>query len=1311
MLSSSSKSTTPAQTPPQKLAGINVTQSLYGIALPILMGQRLLGPSLIWYGDFTAIPHVQKTASGGGGGKGLGGGGGSTQTTTTYTYTAATMGALCSGPVTGIVNVRDTKGRYQQTSVTEGFTIPGGGGNYTVANNGLLKVDRGVAFAQAYSQAVNDCGSPAPVTLSGTYQVPMTVGAGTGQYTVNTATGVYTFHAADAGKVVQITYSYNLLDIDNTETAQIPSSGPFTILVNDSADFLQDTGVVFYPSGTALTKVGSSPAAGQYTASGGLYTFNSADNAKQVQISYVTNTQNQQSDAQTALNLTLLNGAQGQTVWSYLTSRHPEAAIGYTETAVIASQAMDLGSNAEMPNYTFEVAGPYQFGGGIVDCDPADCIGAILSDPFFGKGFPTTSFGDWTGASNFWVANNFFISPLLSSQDTVSSVIGSILEAGMTAAFWSEGQLKLVPYGDTSAAGNGQIFVPNTQPIVDLNDDDFLEDVKITRAPWQDANNKVQITWTNRLNGYNTETTTEQDDAAIQRYGLRDEDQQNWDFITTLAAAQFAGNMRVKRSVNIRASYTFTIKHNYSYLEPMDLVTITINELGLIKIPVRIQQIVDNPDEKGLEITAEEFPWGTAQPTLYAKQIGVGFKPNAGQADPGNTTALIFEAPSRFGLQQGNILYAFVTGNSPDWGGCQPYVSYDGVSYDPFGPPVMNPARLGTLLTTWAPTNLVTNGDGESGTLGSQATGWTLGGGNNLVVANDFARFGSKSLKITNASAADSFSSQDFSVTGGAAYELSGWIKTSALPSADVGLGAVLNVDTVSGVTGFTIISKTGTDLAALNTFSPPSQPDVGILADDTAHDWTFVSSIFQPIGTGTIRLYCQLGYGGSQSGTAWFDSVALVQLPADPDTSNFQASMASAGSQLPSVSTSDFDQGVSLCAIVDSSHGNNPFELFSYKNSTLVGANTFQLDTFHRGLMGTQNVPHNIGDTFARLDQASFTYQYDPSYYGKTITFKFCSFNTLGGRPQPISQAAAFPFVLSGSGAGAVDLNTGIYRPGLGSIPPSWTGTITWTSAVPGTSAVISWNITVNRGTMPNPAQAKTTIVAQSYVGSQTITGLTASTNYWLYPYLDDTQSGSPLLFVLNSQIPGAVGTPAIAYTALTANATYFSGRNDHLPVNNGPLQITTAPTSGSGSGGSGTGIGGACPRGDMVVEHRTKGVVRVDQIVAGDEILGRDGWVIVLDAIHYWTHEWTDVFTDCGEDAVVTPNHTWPTPSGDVRTPVIKTIFQRDGDFTDVTHLQSEHRGELCVGLTVSGDQCYYIGHRIPRLLTHNGNILPRS
>jgi phage minor structural protein len=165
---------------------------------------------------------------------------------------------------------------------------------------------------------------------------------------------------------------------------------------------------------------------------------------------------------------------------------------------------------------------------------------------------------------------------------------------------------------------------------------------------------------------------------------------------------------------------------------------------------------------------------------------------------------------------------------------------------------------------------LVVNGDGETGTVGSQAPSWFFGAGNALNVANDFVHGGAKSLKIVNATAVDSYSLQNVSIVGGRTYRLSGWIKTDALPLADAGFGAVINIDTVSGIGSYAIVSKT--------TFGDPDPtvPDIGRQADNAVHDWTYVECLFIPAQDGVVSVYCQLGYSGGQSGTAWFDDVSL---------------------------------------------------------------------------------------------------------------------------------------------------------------------------------------------------------------------------------------------------------------------------------------------------------------------------------------------------------------------------------------------------------------------------------------------------
>jgi hypothetical protein len=181
--------------------------------------------------------------------------------------------------------------------------------------------------------------------------------------------------------------------------------------------------------------------------------------------------------------------------------------------------------------------------------------------------------------------------------------------------------------------------------------------------------------------------------------------------------------------------------------------------------------------------------------------------------------------------------------------------------------------KTGNLLE-----NLLSNGGGELGTVGAQALGWTLLAGNALVVATDYCAVGGRSLKITNAGVTDSSSWQDVSLIGGAKYVIEGLIRTSALPAADAGFGAVINCNIQSGIGSFTIHEKTtiGADPSA-------AQPDCGIQADGLSRGWTYVRSVFTPASSGVLRVYCQLGGSGGQSGTAWFDGIRLRRLEQMP--------------------------------------------------------------------------------------------------------------------------------------------------------------------------------------------------------------------------------------------------------------------------------------------------------------------------------------------------------------------------------------------------------------------------------------------
>ena len=95
-----------------------------------------------------------------------------------------------------------------------------------------------------------------------------------------------------------------------------------------------------------------------------------------------------------ALGLGLFDGAYGQAPWSYLSSVHPDQALGYSGTAYVAGAGYQLDDGAQLPNHNMEVAG-FLAGSapGMPDADPSQVIADLLTNPLFGAGFPPARLG------------------------------------------------------------------------------------------------------------------------------------------------------------------------------------------------------------------------------------------------------------------------------------------------------------------------------------------------------------------------------------------------------------------------------------------------------------------------------------------------------------------------------------------------------------------------------------------------------------------------------------------------------------------------------------------------------------------------------------------------------------------------------------------------------------------------------------------------------------------------------------------------------------------------------------------------------
>ncbi len=502
------------------------------------------------------------------------------------------------------------------------------------------------------------------------------------------------------------TSSGNLSVNETQETYTVPGGGG-SYTATQAATYIDDLGVTRAdaysvlasdfgaPSTITLTGTQQTPmeegstAVGHYTRSGAnnaTYNFGAGDGGKTMTVTYTyappITGGGVPTDPISSVGFTFFDGSLGQAVWSYLTSKHPSQAIGYSGEAYIATPVLDLGVGGVLPNFNFEVYAMLPFGSGAGDSNPSDVLYDLLTNAVYGCGIDTSFIGDMTQYSNYCLANGLLISPAIDSTRTASDWIKDILDATNSEIIESGGKLLVLPYGDTTIVANGVTFQPATDPIYDLNPDDFIRSgqqpaVQVERPTVQDAYNSVRVEYFDRGNSYNPTIVEGQDLQAIDAYKYRPEGTRQYHmFCLQAAAAKCAGTL-LARLVYIRNKFKVKIPQKYILLDPMDLVTITVPELGLNKFPVRILSI-DEQANRTLDITAEEFPWGCSGPTLYPKQSQIPGGANA-YAPPGSVnTPIMFEALSRLNNQIGHSVWFGTSGSNPNWGGCNIWASVDG---------------------------------------------------------------------------------------------------------------------------------------------------------------------------------------------------------------------------------------------------------------------------------------------------------------------------------------------------------------------------------------------------------------------------------------------------------------------------------------------------------------------------------------------------------------------------------------------------------------------------------------------------------
>ena len=574
-----------------------------------------------------------------------------------------------------------------------------------------------------------------------------------------------------------------------------------------------------------------------------------------------------------------------------------------------------------------------------------------------------------------------------------------------TAAVWSGGKLKFIPYGDTSVTNGTSIgsvtFNPNVTPIYNLTDDDFIHEdgkdpLEVVRSdPYASYNwQRLQIKTFYAFYELDADRCVgpERDRAIRASHGLGYHRERNHG----PRRGQVSAQLILQRGLYIRNTYNFKLSFEYCLLEPMDLVTVTDSGLGLTNVAIRITAIEE--DDAGLlSVTAEEFPGGTATAVQYPVQHKMPNSTNQAVVPARVNAPTIFEPPAALtgGVAQvwaavsGGVATAYKLAEDSS-------TSLHTATQAMVSPRAVNDTISFSIYAQAVERNKIrVAGDTGTATIGCE-----------FDLTAGVAKTPDAGITATSITAA-----------GGGWFQvsISYLMATASAPTIRVQLEASFGSNSYSGVTGDGVYLW-GAEFAWTNSTSGVSQSPTFIPALTALPGATYtVNGVATPEGVAGVA---DPNWGGAfvwiSTDNTTYGQIGTVAAPSRQgvltaamlatDTS-LSITLEESGGQLLSGTAADAQNGVTLC-LVDN-------ELLAYQTATLLGApppNSYSLTGLVRGFYGTAATAHSNGAQFARLDSAIFQYNLPAAFIGVPSETEFTSRSRIcrNARSTPTRQAAA---------------------------------------------------------------------------------------------------------------------------------------------------------------------------------------------------------------------------------------------------------------------------------------------------------------
>jgi hypothetical protein len=642
---------------------------------------------------------------------------------------------------------------------------------------------------------------------------------------------------------------------------------------------------------------------------------------------------------QLELGLGSFPGTTPQEALPYLAAYYPYNELAYQGTAYLWGGGYNLGDSAAIGNHNVEVYGPLAATGvNGVDADPALVIQDFLTNAQYGCGFDPASidagslFTNPDSFQSYCRAMGYAFSPALVSQEQASSILTRWLQIFSTAAVWTGGLLKFIPYGDTAVeAGLAQTFstelsIPVPIPVSSGSSLPALVNVAPPNQFVSDggvvyAFNNIPLTFIGAA-----EPTAAGEygmfPSGTYVFGRADQGKPIVITYTAAPASSFTPNL----------SPIYDLNDNDFVDEKGNKDPVQVERVDVFSLPTiqRVEVLSRGNQYSALPVEARD----QSQIEIFGPRVGSTI-----QAHEICDEFVMGPAIAQTILQRALYVRTKFTFK----------LSWEYCLLDPMDIVTLTDMNLG--LSDY-PVRIIEIEEDDKGLLSFICE--------ELVVG------------VSNPAFNPNASSGGFQPNWGVpAVSINPPLIYEPPPS---GTGGVAQIWV--GASG--INSGGGSQWGGANVY---------ISTDNITYSQ--IAVITAPMRQGVLT--------ASIPAAAGWDSVDTLAV-------DLAESTVAGASALTGTSQAGAQAGATL-SLVDS-------ELLAYEVATLVPATAYDLTGLARGLSGSVGAGHSSGAQFFRIDGAIVKYNVPPNFIGKTIYFKFQSFNVFGGGTEDLSTVALYSFV-----------------------------------------------------------------------------------------------------------------------------------------------------------------------------------------------------------------------------------------------------------------------------------------------------------